>query len=229
MAIHLVPRLLTEKIRPVLSYRNDAGKNRIRTGLKGKVAEVDIVHLDLSEPATFSNLSHFLDQNLAYLVDFAHSDYESLVAGADEDAVAGYFHVNLSARAAVMKRAARAMLARRSGRMIFISSTAAARPNPGQGFYAAAKMAAETLYRNLGLEMAAKGITTAILRPGYVAAGRGKRYLKPRVEATLKLEKAGQLIAIEDIVTALMFLLRSAPAAVNATTLTVDGGMTAGK
>lgn len=229
LALHLAARLLKEDIRPLLSYRNDIGKRKIQTRLKNMIKMVDLVHLDFSDPATLDNLSFFLDKHLGYLVDFAQSDFESLVAGADDEIVSDYFYSNLSFRAAVLKRAARAMLPQRCGRMVFISSTAAARPNPGQGFYAAVKLAAEALYRNLGIEMSSKGISTAILRPGYVNAGRGERYLKSQGKAALKLNRSGRIMSVEDIISALMFLLQDKSAAINATVLTVDGGMTAAK
>lgn len=229
LSLNLTPRLLAAGIRPLLAYRSNTGKERIRTELGSLASEVDLIQLDFADPATLSRLAAFPDQRLDYLVDFAQGDYEVLIAAAKDEAVRDYFSANLSFRAAVLTRAARAMLTRRRGRMVFISSTAAARPNPGQGFYAAAKLAAEAIYRNLGLEMASKGITTAILRPGYIDAGRGRRYLENRKEMTGKLNKTKQVVSVDDLTDALMFLLLASGAGINGTVLTVDGGLTAGK
>jgi 3-oxoacyl-[acyl-carrier protein] reductase len=129
----------------------------------------------------------------------------------------------------VLKRVARCMLTNRFGRLVFISSTAAKHPNPGQGFYAASKVAVEALYRNLGLEMASKGITTAILRPGFVNIGRGQRYLNIQDQKLRQLKKEGRIITLRALNNAILFLLIEAGNSINGTVLTLDGGMTIGK
>ncbi len=121
------------------------------------------------------------------------------------------------------------MLAHKKGRIVYISSTAAGRPNPGQGFYAAAKKAAEALYHNLGLELAGRGITTVTLRLGYVDAGRGRRYLVQNTRQALAKVPLGRSLAIAEIVDTIMFLLCDSAAGFNATVLTMDGGLSAGK
>jgi 3-oxoacyl-[acyl-carrier protein] reductase len=110
---------------------------------------------------------------------------------------------------------------------VFISSTAAARPNPGQGFYAAAKLASEALYRNMGLELGGRGITTIILRPGYVNTGRGRTYLEEK--NVLKAVPIKRAVTQEEIAETVLFLLSESAAGMNATIITMDGGLTYGK
>jgi 3-oxoacyl-[acyl-carrier protein] reductase len=141
--------------------------------------------------------------------------------------VYGYFAENISFRAEVLKTAGRIMLKKRKGRLVFISSTAAARPNPGQGFYAAAKLASEALYRNMGLELGGRGITTIILRPGYVNAGRGRAYIEEKnVLEAVPIKRA---VTKEEIAETVLFLLSESAAGMNATVITMDGGLTVGK
>jgi 3-oxoacyl-[acyl-carrier protein] reductase len=138
-----------------------------------------------------------------------------------------YFTENISFRAEVLKTAGRIMLRKRKGRLVFISSTAAARPNPGQGFYAAAKLASEALYRNMGLELGGRGITTVILRPGYVNAGRGRAYMEEKnVLEAVPIKRA---VTKEEIAETVLFLLSESAAGMNATIITMDGGLTYGK
>ena len=85
-----------------------------------------------------------------FLVDFAQGDYEALIAGADDEAVF-LFYRKRRLPPGLLKSVARGMLPRKRGRLIYVSSAAAERPAPGQGFYAAAKLASEALYRNSGL------------------------------------------------------------------------------
>ncbi|MBL3582167.1 SDR family oxidoreductase [Oleidesulfovibrio alaskensis] len=164
----------------------------------------------------------------AYLLDLMHTDHESLLASASPDTISAYIEANITWRARLVRAVSRHMLHRRCGRMVFVSSTAAALPAAGQGLYAAAKLAAEALYRSTGTELAARGITTCSLRLGYVAAGRGARYLKqhPDLLQRIPLQRA---VDVHEAAGALAFLLSDGAAAINATAITMDGGLTACK
>ena len=121
------------------------------------------------------------------------------------------------------------MLKKRKGRLVFISSAAAARPNPGQGFYAAPKLASEALYRNMGLELGERGVTTVILRPGYIDAGRGRIYLQKQDRKILEMTPIKRAITGEEIAQTILFLLSDSAAGINATEISMDGGLTSGK
>lgn len=214
---------------PLLTYRDAGGRERIdkRLGFLGR--RYDTIRLELKTPPESSALQEFLDLGIQYLVDLAHGDLEGLVAAVDGAAAGEFFHSHIAARAVLIQQVARAMLSSRQGRMVFVSSTAAARPHPGQGFYAAAKLAAEALYRNLGLELAGRGVTAVILRPGYVDAGRGRRYLEGNDSQTLSKVPLGRALTPAEVAHAIMFLLCDEAVGFNATVLTMDGGLSAGK
>ncbi len=121
------------------------------------------------------------------------------------------------------------MLKKRKGRLVFISSTAARRSNPGQGFYAAAKLASEALYRNMGIELGGRGVTAVIVRPGYVDAGRGKVYMEAEGGKILAKTPIKRVITQEEVAETILFLLSDGAAGINATEIAIDGGLTAGK
>ncbi len=229
LALALGEVMIASGLHPLLTYRNAQGQARIHERLRTHGRQYDAFHLDLEAPEQGGGLDQVLNQGVDYLVDMAQGDLEGLVPAVDGRAVGDYFAANIGARAIVIQQVARAMLANKKGRMLHISSTAAARPNPGQGFYAAAKQAAEALYRNLGLELSGRGITTVILRPGYVDAGRGRRYLEQNTRQALARVPLGRLLTIAELVDAIMFLLCDSAAGFNATVLTMDGGASAGK
>jgi 3-oxoacyl-[acyl-carrier protein] reductase len=229
MGLALAKAMTASGLYPLATYRDTRGRARIdeQLGPLGRV--YDTVHLELRAPQQSDRLQELLDQGVAYLVDLAHGDLEGLVAAVDGSVVGEFFHSHIAARAVVIQQVARAMLVRRQGRMVYISSTAAGRPHPGQGFYAAAKQAVEALYRNLGLELAGRGITTVTLRPGYVDAGRGRRYLERYAPQALSKVPLGRALTLAEVVHAIMFLLCDDATGFNATTLTMDGGLSAGK
>jgi len=121
------------------------------------------------------------------------------------------------------------MLVNKRGRLIYVSSSAASKPNPGQGFYAAAKLASEALYRNLGLELGGRGITTVTLRPGYIGEGRGRVFLETFGEKALGKVPMNRALTAEDVSETILFYLSDSASGFNATEISIDGGLTAGK
>lgn len=228
LALDVADGLISYGVRPTLCYRSDAGRDRIDTYLKGRSGHYRALYLDLGA-VDHDLLGHTLDQGVDYLVDFAQTDLEGLVASVDSAETRHFFETNVSNRCDVIQRVARNMIGRRRGRMVYISSAAAGRSNPGQGFYAAAKCATEALYRSVGIEMAGRGITTVTLRPGYVDAGRGQRFLEKQGQAELAKVPLGRALTVSEVTDAVLFLLSDGAVGFNATVITMDGGLSSAK
>ncbi|BCS97316.1 short-chain dehydrogenase [Desulfoluna limicola] len=231
MALALAPALEAAGLLPVLTFRSEEAKKRSQTALGNQGSTTCFFDLGKAlEPEGFSELDAcFSDGGPDYLVDFAHGNLESLVATAATEDVGHYLHENVTCRAALVKWAARRMTAKRFGRMLYVSSTAAALQNGGQGFYAASKKACEALYQGIGIEMGKKGITSAILRPGYVTAGRASTFMAENEAWVKKRVPLGRAASPSEVAETLLFLLSDAARPINATTITMDGGLTACK
>ena len=156
-------------------------------------------------------------------VDLLHSRFECLLAGADPADIDLWAAHDIAFRARLLRATSRSMLAERDGRCVFVSSSAAERAAPGQGYYAAAKLAGEALYRAVGVELAPRGVTACSLRLGWLEAGRGAPFLHSRV-ANAPLPPTGRTVSVAEAVQTLRFLLSAPATAINATTLTCDGG-----
>ncbi|MFZ2448735.1 MAG: SDR family oxidoreductase [Syntrophobacteraceae bacterium] len=228
IALCLAELLIGEGLHPIATSRSEEGRRKISARLGRFEGLFDTARLDLSDRGSIGSLFDQIGEDLDYLVDFAQGDFESLVGSADPDFIHHYFSENVSSRAELLRRAARTMLRKKHGRMVFISSAAAGRSNPGQGFYAAAKLASEALYRNVGIELARRGITTVTVRPGYVDAGRGARYISAHVEAVAGTP-LGRAITPEEVAQAVVFFLSDSAAAFNAVEICMDGGVSAVK
>lgn len=230
LALHLARAMIQRSLQPVLTYRNKGGLERIARAFEDLPNRYESRRLDLGNKATLDTFpDEWGEEPLDFLVDFAHSDYEELVAASDDQAVERYFMENVSARAHFLKNAARIMLRHKRGRMVYVSSAAAENPNPGQGFYAASKLASEALYRSVGLELGKRGITTVILRPGYVRAGRGKAYLEREGKQVCRKIPTGKALEGEEVAQTILFLLSHHARNMNATVVTMDGGLSSGK
>jgi 3-oxoacyl-[acyl-carrier protein] reductase len=229
LALALAAAMIEAGLFPLLTFRSEAGRKKIDARLSPFGKRYDAAYLDCGNRKSLTALLAQTGAEIDFVVDFAQGDFEGYVAAADEERVYQYFNDNVSFRAELLKKLARIMVTRKRGRFVFISSVAAGRANPGQGFYAAAKLASEALYRNLGLELGKKGITAVTLRPGYIRAGRGKAYLDAQGEEALRLVPAGRFLTEGEVAETILFLISESAAGFNATELTMDGGLTAGK
>ncbi|MFA6411685.1 MAG: SDR family oxidoreductase [Syntrophales bacterium] len=229
LALTLAAAMMAAGIFPLLTFRSEEGREKIDARLSPLGGKYGAAYLDFGDRDSLTSLLAQGGDEIDFVVDFAQGDFEGYVAAAAEARVYQYFNDNVSFRAELLKKVARIMLKRGKGRLVFISSVAAGRTNPGQGFYAAAKLASEALYRNLGLELGRKGITAVTLRPGYIRAGRGKAYLEAHGEEALHLVPTRRFLTEGEVAETILFLLSESAAGFNATELTMDGGMTACK
>jgi 3-oxoacyl-[acyl-carrier protein] reductase len=223
-ALFLARLMIESQLFPILSYRNHDGQMRINDSLSSFDArKFETILLDFSRKQTIECLDDSTWQHLDYVIDFIQSDYESLIPGASKQHIENYMTTNIINRAALLQSISRTMLKRRKGRLIFISSTAAIKQNPGQGFYAAAKQASEALYRNIGIEMGDRGVTTVSLRAGYIDSGRGKSYLNTHS----KMKRF--VLKTKEVAETILFLLSDSATGFNATELLFDKGLVASK
>ena len=229
LAVCLAEQMIGSALLPMLTYRSEEGSRRIIDKLQSYAGKYERLYLDFSDRASLDALFSKINDDLDFLVDFAQGDMESLVASANDDDIFDYFTENVSFRAAILKKASKAMLKKRKGRLVFVSSSAAQKPNSGQGFYASAKLASEALYRNLGLELGNRGITTVTLRPGYVDAGRGKRYMQTNEKEALEKVPIKRVLTCGEVAETILFFLSDSAAGFNAVEIPLDGGLTAGK
>ncbi|WP_066856772.1 SDR family NAD(P)-dependent oxidoreductase [Halodesulfovibrio spirochaetisodalis] len=211
-----------------LSACSEQGINRITLAFPAAT----ILKLDMKEIAQYAmtDRASELDgiDSPDYLIDCMQTDFEAFIAGAESSDVTSYMETNISGRAACLRHISRMMLGKRFGRCIFISSTAAALPNAGQGFYSASKLAGEALYRSLGVELGKRGVTSCSVRLGYVQSGRGTDFLEKNPQTTGRIPMA-RAVTAQEAARSIAFLLSDDAQMINSTTITMDGGLTACK
>ena len=229
LAITLAPCMIEAGLFPILTYRNEKGWKYITKSLKTYKKKYSVFFLEFGNRDSMNSLFRQIGDDIDFMVDFVHGNFESLIASADVDRIYSYFAENVSFRAEVVKRVARIMIKNKRGRLIYISSSAAARSNPGQGFYAAAKLASEAIYKNLGLELGGHGITTITLRPGYIDSGRGGRFICTHTHEVLNKVPIKRALTKNEVAKTILFYLSDSAAGFNATEISMDGGLTAGK
>ncbi len=230
LGICLSRDLIEADIFPVLTCRNETGIQKLTKELSDLSGKFKTVALDFTnDPSILKTFAEQIGCEPDFLIDLAQPDFECLVGSALEPEIFEYFAASIAFRAACLKQVVRLMLKNRQGRLVYVSSTAAARATPGQGFYAAAKCATGAIYRNIGLEMGSRGVTTVTLRPGYIDAGRGRSYAQQNTSVIRKRIPTRKILQTKQVVETIMFLLSDSASGFNATEITMDGGMSAGK
>ena len=130
---------------------------------------------------------------------------------------------NLGAAFRLTRRAMRAMLRARFGRIVNIASVVGPRANPGQANYAASKAGLIGMTKTVAAEVARKGVTVNAVAPGFIATDMTADLPADLVES-IPARRVGQP---EDVAACVRFLASDAAAYVTGTTLYVDGGMSA--
>jgi 3-oxoacyl-[acyl-carrier protein] reductase len=143
--------------------------------------------------------------------------------------------VDLTGLFLVSKAGAKLMLARRSGRIINISSVLGIVPARLQSPFVAAKAGVVNLTRSMALELGSQGILVNCIAPGSILTEGTKRLFyatdgkfSDRVQAMLAHVPLGRPGSCEEIAHATLFLAAPESSYINGAVLPVDGGWLAG-
>jgi 3-oxoacyl-[acyl-carrier protein] reductase len=131
--------------------------------------------------------------------------------------------VNLSGAFHCCKAASRHLLKAQAGRIVNISSVVGESGNAGQVSYAAAKAGLIGITRTLAKELASRAVTVNCVTPGFIETDMTADLPRELLEA-VPARRAGRP---EEVAAAVRFLASDAASYVTATTLFVDGGMSA--
>jgi 3-oxoacyl-[acyl-carrier protein] reductase len=144
------------------------------------------------------------------------------MSDADWDAVIA---TNLTGAFRVAKRAARPMIKKRFGRIIFISSVVGLLGSAGQVNYAASKSGLVGMARSLARELGSRGITANVIAPGFIetamTAELGEQ-LTTKYEAQIPLGRMGQ---VDDVANTTAFLASDGAGYITGALIPVDGGL----
>ena len=120
-----------------------------------------------------------------------------------------------------------AMMRKRYGRIINISSVSGIKGNPGQANYSASKAGIIGMTQTVAREIAGRKVTVNAICPGFIATEMTDA-LGPAVQDEVKKRvPAKRLGKAEEIADAVLYLASESGAYITGQVLTVDGGLTA--
>jgi 3-oxoacyl-[acyl-carrier protein] reductase len=155
-------------------------------------------------------------------------------AGVREDALLGMMSarswnqvlaVNLTGAFHMAKHAVRRMIGDRYGRIITITSPAAAHGIAGQSNYAAAKAGVVAMMRSLCREVAARGITVNCVCPGFVKTDLLAGLSEERLAEMQAEVPMGRFASADAIAGAVLFLASPEAGYITGATIPVTGGL----
>jgi 3-oxoacyl-[acyl-carrier protein] reductase len=135
--------------------------------------------------------------------------------------------VNLRGAFLCSRRALRAMLKARWGRIVNVSSAAGLRGNPGQAAYTSAKHGMVGLAKSLAREVGNRGITVNAVCPGFVETDMVAGVSDVNRQMWMNLTPVGRFATPEEVAAVIAFLVGPEAAYVNGAAIPVDGGLTA--
>ncbi len=132
---------------------------------------------------------------------------------------------NLSGAFYCCRAVARAMLKKRAGRIINLSSIIGLRGQAGQANYAAAKGGVIAFTKALAQELASRNVTVNAVAPGYIdtdMTGQLTDEQRTAVIDKVPLKRSG---TADEVAAAVCFLASDAAGYITGSVLTIDGGL----
>lgn len=191
------------------------------TAIRCDVTDVESVD------AAFSEVEEKLGP-VSVLVSNAGITKDGLTLRMGEDDFTSVLDSNLTGGFRVAKRAVKAMMKARSGRIIFISSIVGIGGQAGQANYAASKAGLHGLARSLAKEFSSRNITVNVVAPGPIATDMTAALTDAQLEAMTSVVPLGRMGEPEEIAATVAFLASPAAAYITGTIIPVDGGMAMG-
>jgi 3-oxoacyl-[acyl-carrier protein] reductase len=159
------------------------------------------------------------------LISNAGMTDDQLLLRMSEESFTQVLDTNLTAAYRVTKRASRAMLKARWGRLVFVSSIVALSGAPGQANYAASKAGLIGFARSIARELGGRGITSNVVAPGYVDTDMTADLTTARRDELLRSIPLGRTATAQEIAEVIAFLSSDAAAYVTGAVVPVDGGL----
>jgi 3-oxoacyl-[acyl-carrier protein] reductase len=142
-----------------------------------------------------------------------------------DDVWAETMRVNLDSAFYLTRSALPDLKKSRSGRVIYISSTAGQRGEAGHSHYAASKGAIQSMTKSLAVELAPDGITVNAVAPGWVVTDMVTDALSEKeVEAVGRTIPRGRMAEPEEIAGPVLFMASDLAAHITGEILNVNGG-----
>lgn len=192
----------------------------------GKVAHIITCNLkDSAEVDTLFDKSEALVGKIDILINNAGITRDGLAMRMKDEDWQEVIDINLTSSFRLCRAAIKAMMRRRYGRIINISSIVGTMGNAGQANYCASKAGLIGMSKALAFETASRGITINCISPGFIETPMTHNLPEAVKNKMLTHIPSGAYGKPDDIAAACAYLASKASAYVTGQTLHINGGM----
>jgi 3-oxoacyl-[acyl-carrier protein] reductase len=224
----IIKQFYSKEFLPIGTATSEEGINKILESFSNSNIKGKAYQLDLNKNESIVNFFEELksdDINPDILVNNAGITKDNLMLRMSEQDWNDVINIHLTGQFKLMKNFVRGMLKNRWGRIINISSAAAAIGNKGQANYVAAKAGIEAMSKSLAREVGSKNICVNCIAPGFIETDMieslGKDYLN-EISSEIPLQRLGNA---EEVASLVKFISSDEASYITGQTIHINGGL----
>ncbi|MBF6209798.1 3-oxoacyl-ACP reductase FabG [Nocardia puris] len=218
IGLAVAQRLAADGHKVAVTHRGSGAPDGL-FGVKCDVTDMDSVEQAFAEVEAHQGPVEVLVAN-AGIVD------NTLVMRMSEEQFSRVIDANLTGAFRCAKRASRAMIRGKFGRLIFLGSVMGTFGGPGQVNYSASKAGLIGMARALTREIGNRNITANVVAPGFIDTDMTREEANEELkELVLKVIPARRVGDPKEVAAAISFLASDDASYINGAILPVDGGM----
>ncbi len=218
IGLAVAQRLAADGHKVAVTHRGSGAPEGL-LGVKCDVTDADSIDQAFSEVEAKQGPVEVLVAN-AGIVD------NTLLMRMSEEQFTRVIDANLTGAWRCAKRANRAMLKARFGRIVFLGSVVGQMGIPGQVNYAAAKAGLVGMARAITREIGSRNITANVVAPGFIDTDMTREEMSEELrETALKAIPAGRIGQPEEVAAAISFLASDDASYISGAIVPIDGGM----
>ncbi len=213
----------------IVNYRaGEAAAQETANVIRAAGGQADIVQFDVADAAAIdASISALLKTHGAIdiAVNNAGVARDQLLMRVNQAEFDESMAVNLGGALWVSKAVIRAMMRKKSGRIINLASVIGESGNVGQAVYSATKAGLIGMTKSLAREYASRGITVNAIAPGYIETDMTAELPEAARQAVIQSTPLGRVGRPEEVASAALYLASEEAGYVTGQVLRVNGGM----
>jgi 3-oxoacyl-[acyl-carrier protein] reductase len=205
------------------------GDTVVVTSRSGEPIEgLSVVKCDVSDTASVDGAFDYIEANFGPVevaVANAGITRDGLIMRMSDDDINDVLNTNLVGAIRVARRASRAMMKARKGRLVFVASVVGLMGSAGQVNYAASKAGLVGAARSLARELGSRGITCNVIAPGFVDTDMTAELTDERKSEIVGNVPLGRYASPQEVADVVAFIASEEAAYITGAVIPVDGGL----